>query len=309
MNSNLTLFFALILTFSVSCNNKKTVSISGAFALYPLGVKWAQEYEKTHPNIRIDISAGGTGKGISDVLSGNAEIGMVSREVSEEELQKGAWKLAVTKDAVIPTINVNNPYLQTILSKGVSKEHFMGIWSTGTVKTWGQLTGDSNITKGIQVFTRSDAAGAPEIWAKYLGKKQEDLLGVGIFGDPGLAEAVKKDVNSVGYNNLAFIYNLETKKPFDGIQAMPIDINGNGTLDSTENFYENMDAVIEAINKGVYPSPPARDLYFLTQGKPTNPEVREFLEWVLTEGQQYVASSGYVQLPESKITEELNKLK
>jgi phosphate transport system substrate-binding protein len=300
--------FILVFSFS-ACNTKKTITVSGAFALYPLAVKWGQEYEKTHPNVRVDVSAGGTGKGISDVLSDNAEIGMVSREVSEEELKKGTWAVAVTKDAVIPTINANNPYLSKILGTGLTQQNFGDIWVTGKIKKWAQLTGDSSSTNAIQVFTRSDAAGAPEIWAKYLGKKQEDLLGVGIFGDPGLAEAVKKDKFAVGFNNLAFIYSLDTKKPFDGIQPLPIDINGNGTLDSTENFYDNMDAVIEAIIKGVYPSPPARDLYFITKGKPTDPAVKEFIEWVLTEGQQYVASSGYVKFPESKIKEEKNKLK
>ncbi len=43
------------------------------------------------------------------------------------------------------------------------------------------------------MYTRSDAAGAAETWAKYFGKKQEDIQGVAVFGDPGLALAVKKD--------------------------------------------------------------------------------------------------------------------
>lgn len=39
---------------------------------------------------------------------------------------------------------------------------------------------------------RSDAAGAAETWAKYFGERQEDLKGIGIFGDPGLAQAIKE---------------------------------------------------------------------------------------------------------------------
>ena len=38
----------------------------------------------------------------------------------------------------------------------------------------------------INVYTRSDACGAAEMWAKYMGKKQEDLKGIGIYGDPGM---------------------------------------------------------------------------------------------------------------------------
>src|SRR5512137_855872 len=70
------------------------LSISGAFALYPMTIKWAEEFRKINPGVRIDISAGGAGKGIADALSGMVEIGMVSREIYQEELKKGAFPLA-----------------------------------------------------------------------------------------------------------------------------------------------------------------------------------------------------------------------
>ncbi len=85
------------------------ISISGAFALYPMTVKWAEEFRKINPDVRIDISAGGAGKGIADALSGMVEIGMVSREIYPEELKKGAFPIAVTKDAVVAVISESNP--------------------------------------------------------------------------------------------------------------------------------------------------------------------------------------------------------
>jgi phosphate transport system substrate-binding protein len=310
-STNLIFAFGILLLSSTifSCGGKKTITISGAFALHPMVVKWAKEYEHLHPEVKIDVSPGGTGKGISDVLSGNAEIGMVSRELNPSETQQGAWILAVAKDAVVATVNANNPYIKTILSKGIKKEGFEAIWITGSAKTWADVLSDPSATNAIQVFKRSDAAGAPEVWAKYLGKKQEDLLGVGVFGDPGLADAVKKDINGIGFNNLAFVYNINSKKPYDGIVAAPIDINGNGTIDSTENFYGDMSRIIEAIDKGLYPSPPARDLYLITKNKPADKEVLGFLNWVLTEGQKYVEETGYVKLPAPQLQPEIDKLK
>ncbi len=50
-------------------NKEVSISFSGAFALYPLAQKWAEEYSKTHPEIRFDIQAGGAGKGLTDALS------------------------------------------------------------------------------------------------------------------------------------------------------------------------------------------------------------------------------------------------
>jgi phosphate transport system substrate-binding protein len=69
-----------------------------------------------------------------------------------------------------------------------------------------------------------------------------------------------------------------------------------------------MDLVIEAINEGRYPSPPARDLYFVSGGKPVNPLVKVFLRWILTEGQKYVHEAGYVDISPDQIALELQKL-
>jgi len=61
-----------------------TIRVSGAWALYPMMVKWAEEFKKIHPQVRIDVSAGGAGKGITDALTGLVDIGMVSRELRPE---------------------------------------------------------------------------------------------------------------------------------------------------------------------------------------------------------------------------------
>jgi phosphate transport system substrate-binding protein len=287
---------------------QQTITISGAFALYPLAVEWGKEYEKSHPNIRIDISAGGAGKGMADVLSGNVELAMVSRDINEQEEKQGAWGVSVTKDAVVATMNTKNPTSAEILKKGVKKNIFTDIWITGKIKTWGAVAGTSS-SEQIQVFTRSDAAGAPETWAKYLGKKQEDLLGVGVYGDPGLAEAVKKDPRAIGFNNIVYVYDPATKKPHEGITVIPIDINENGILDPEESFYGTLDELMDGIAKGVYPSPPARELFFVSKGKVSDKGVLDFLNWVLTEGQKNVTSAGYVKLSEERIKEQINKLK
>src|SRR5687768_3952885 len=105
-------YFFIFCIFS-GCASKEdnNIVISGAFALYPLAVKWRKEYKKIHPEIRIDITAGGTGKGVADALSENTDLGMVSRDLNEEEIKKGAWGLAVAKDAVVPTMNEKNPVI------------------------------------------------------------------------------------------------------------------------------------------------------------------------------------------------------
>lgn len=287
-------------------NLKGTINISGAFALYPITVKWAQEFKKLHPNVVFNISAGGAGKGITDALSGLVDIGLASRDISPEEVKKGAYTIYVTKDAVVPTFNTGNPDAAALLTKGVKRNQFADVFVSGNIKNWNQLGGKVSVP--IHIYTRSDAAGAAETWAKYFNKKQEDLLGVGVYGDPGLAQAVKKDVTAIGFNNIAYLYDLKTRKQVAGVHALPIDINGNGKIDADENFYGTIDELTEAIGSGKYPSPPARNLGFLFKGKPRKPELIEFVKYVLTDGQKYVDENGYIKLSKQKIAEELKKV-
>lgn len=288
-------------------NIKGTITLSGAWALYPMAVRWADEFRKIYPDIRIDLSAGGAGKGITDALNNMVDLGMVSREIYPEELKKGAYPIAVTKDAVVPVINASNPLLEIILSKGLKKDAGNNIWITGMYKTWAQAFKIKG-TAPLHVYTRSDACGAAEVWAKYFSKKQEDLLGSGVYGDPGLALAVKKDPLGIGYNNIGFAYDSKTKKQLTGIRVLPIDLNNDGKVNPDEDFYNSMDDLITAIANGKYPSPPARELYFVTNGKPQKEVVVKFLQWVLTDGQKFVNEAGYITLSQERIESEKKKL-
>jgi len=289
----------------------KTISISfsGAFALYPLVQTWAAEYNKTHPDIRFDIQAGGAGKGLTDCLAGAVDVGMFSRELTDAEKAKGVWWIALCRDAVIPTLNAKNPNLKSIQIRGVKKNEFGSIFVDHTITTWEQLLGSgSKSTHKINVYTRADAAGAADAWASFFGKRQENLKGIGIPSDPGVADAVRKDMNGIGYNNTLFVYDAKTGKKNPGIDIVPIDVNGNGQIDPEENFYDNLRIFLKAVNDGRYPSPPARNLYFLTKGKTQKKEVLDFFKWVLSDGQKFVDVAGYVALPKGTIQDQLKKL-
>jgi phosphate transport system substrate-binding protein len=287
---------------------KGTITASGAFALYPMMVRWGEEYQKLHPGVQFDISAGGAGKGMTDALGGQVDIGMVSREIKPEEEQQGAYWVSVVKDAVFPGVNEKNPVLNDLLSKGVSRQQFIDIFITGKIKTWGELVGRPEITDEIHVYTRSDAAGAPETWAKYLGnKKQEDLLGIGVFGDPGIAEAVAKDPLGIGYNNLGYAYDAASGKPVTGLVMLPVDANDSGRAEADE-VLDTKSKAIQAVASGKYPSPPARALNVVTKGKPSG-LVQDFIVWAMTDGQKFVDSAGYIPLTPDLLNEGLQKVK
>lgn len=283
-----------------------TISVSGAWALYPLMVLWGEQFQQLYPAVRFDISAGGAGKGMADALAGAVDIGMVSREIYPAEIDKGAFWVSVTKDAVFLTVSARNPVWEDLHQQAISQEMLVGIFITGEITTWGQVIGRPEMKDPIHVFTRSDACGAAATWAAYLGKNQEDLLGIGVYGDPGLLGAVIKDPLSIGFNNLNFAFDFNTGEPVAGALVAPLDVNDNGQADPEELILTKEEAV-SAVVTGQYPSPPARDLHLVTSDKPIG-LVKTFLEWVLTDGQAYVDEAGYVTLPTDKLNQELNKL-
>ena len=284
-----------------------TITMSGAWALYPMVMKWSEEFRKLNPDVRFDISAGGAGKGIADALADMVDIGMVSREINPAEVQKGAWFIPVTKDAVVPVINKDNPLFKEIMKKGIKKSDLVRIWLNEEPPTWNEILGGQGSVQ-VHTYTRSDSCGAAETWALFLGKKQEDLLGIGVFGDPGLNEAVRKDALGVGFNNINYAYDAASLKPMAGTAILPIDLNGNGKIDADESFYGNRDQITKAIADDKYPSPPARDLYFVCKGQPQKQLVVAFMKWVLKDGQKFVGEAGYIALAGGKVSQALARI-
>ncbi len=291
ISSLLVISFLLVMNSFVFAEEKElegTVTLSGAWAIYPTAVAWAEAFQKLYPKVKIDVSAGGAGKGAADAIAGLVDIGMVSRDPDPAEIKKGIVPVYILHDAVFPVVSDKNPALQELLKKGVRLQAWIDIYITGIITTWDEVVG-RNINKKIHTYTRSDSCGAAQSWAKYTGnKKQEDLKGVGIYGDPGLLEAAKRDPVGIGYSNFSYVFTREGAV-VKGAKLVPIDSNENGVADFDE-VYESREAAIKAIRSGRYPA--SRKNYFFVKGKPQG-LVREFIEFSLSEeGTKIVDEAG-----------------
>jgi phosphate transport system substrate-binding protein len=317
MNRKIALLLAAALF--AACSEKKQqdggdklagrIQISGAFSIYPITVKWAEEFRKIHPDVHFDISLGATGKGMNDVFAGLVDLAMAARPIHPEEIDKGACPFPLVKDAVVLTVNADNPHIEDILRIGLKKSVAINLWDE-RYESWGQVLGTDSKSP-VHVFTRSDACGATETLAAFFGKKQEELkASTAINSDPGLAEAIRKDKLAIGYNNLAAVYDQNTGLPIQGIAVVPLDLNDNGHIDPEEDFYRSTATLIQAIKDGRYPTPPAKDLYLVANGKPIRPEVVAFLRYVHSEeGQRWADEMGYIGMSKETLDAGLDKLK
>lgn len=271
------------------------LTLSGAWAIYPTAVSWADEFQKKHPKVKIDVSAGGAGKGAADAIAGLVDIGMVSREPDPSELNKGITPVYILHDAVYPVVGEKNPALDALMRKGLSKDKLTWIYITELAKNWDDVTGEK-IGKPIHVYTRSDACGAASSWAAYFKKKQDDLKGVGVYGDPGLLEAAKRDPVGIGYTNFSYIFTRDGSI-VAGAKVVPIDANNNGIADKEEIFTTRADAV-KAIEAGTYPV--TRKNYFFVKGKPEG-LVKAFIEFTLSDEGTTVVDNVGASLPLPKV--------
>lgn len=281
-----------------------TVTLSGAWAIYPTAVAWAEAFQKTYPKVKIDVSAGGAGKGAADAIAGLVDIGMVSRDPDLSEIKKGIVPVYILHDAVFPVISDKNPALTDLLKKGVKRQSWIDIYISGLITTWDEVVG-RKVEKKIHVYTRSDSCGAAQSWAVYLGKKQEDLRGVGIYADPGILETAKRDPIGIGYSNFSYVFTREGTV-VKGARLVPIDSNENGIADSDE-IYESREQAIKAIRAGRYPA--TRRNYFFVKGKPKG-LVKEFIEFTLSdEGTKIVDEVGTsLSLPKAEREKVLKSL-
>jgi len=258
---------------------RKVINITGTRFFYPLVEKWAEEYKKENPDIDFKVEFG----------LQNSDISMTGTPVEKENPEKGKYSV-VSKFAIVPIINERNPAWKILQQRGLSKADFEKIYFRGDQQ---QLNfAFSTVNVPIRVYTRGACASAT--FSQHFDKKINDLanLDTKIADDKVLLQNVLNDSLGVAYNNLGFVYNLQSRKQNPGIRVVPVDLNGNGKVDSEENFYDNLDQVINKLETGRIDLPPVGKMVFVY--KEDRPEVTAFVNWVQTKGQQFNHSEGFL---------------
>ena len=90
-------------------SRKGRIVIAGSTSVAPLMDVLADKYMKYHPKVKIEIQQTGSGAGITSVLAGACDIGVSSRELTEEEgMAKGACASAIARDGIVVIVNQEN---------------------------------------------------------------------------------------------------------------------------------------------------------------------------------------------------------
>jgi phosphate transport system substrate-binding protein len=236
------------------------LTFSGSTTMQPLVAQLSEAFRQRHPQVELDVAAGGSVVGIQSVHEGTADIGMASRALTAEESQ-GIKVYTVGLDAIVIVIHPDNPVESITLSQ------LQDIY-LGKIVNWKELGGNDLVILPIQREISSGTRGAFDELAL---EKQEpaapSLLTVITAGD--VAANVSSQPAAIGYVGFG---NIDSNLKILAIV---------GTLPSPES-----------IRDGTYPL--FRPLSLLT-GPFSQPLANDFINFVLSpEGQAYVEEFGWI---------------
>ena len=170
-----------------------TVVVNGSTSMGDVINALTEGFNEINPDVQISYTGSGSSAGIEGVLAGSCDLGLSSRELSEDELGEGAVANVIAKDGVAVVVNPENPVAE------LTSEQIAKIF-TGEIANWSELGGND---AEIAVFGRDAASGTRSAFEEILGieDKCAYLNEYSTTGD--VIGNVASNPNAIGYASLA----------------------------------------------------------------------------------------------------------
>jgi phosphate transport system substrate-binding protein len=313
------------------------LNAAGATFPYPIYSKWFDVYHQAHSNVQINYQSIGSGGGIRQLMAGTVDFGASDGPMSDEQIadfkkQRGVGVLhfPTVLGAAVPSYNL----------EGVSGElnftqkALAGIY-LGTITKWNDPE-IANANSGVKlphadivVVRRSDGSGTTYIWTDFLSKVSEEWkskvgratsvnwpVGLGGKGNEGVTGLVKQTPGAIGYIEL--IYALQNNIPFGRVQNaagkfVKADLAGvtaaaaATSKDMPDDFRVS---ITNAAGPTVYPISSFTWL-LIPEKIPDGAKrdaIKDFVKWMLGDGQKFTESLSYAPLPKPVVAKELKAI-
>ncbi|WP_410332060.1 substrate-binding domain-containing protein [Ruminococcus sp.] len=112
-----------------SNNASGKVVVSGSSSVTPVMEKLAEAYQKANTNVTVDVQQSDSSTGIKDAINGTSDIGMASRDISDDELSQGIKSATIAQDAIAVIVNKDNAV------EDITMDEIKAIY-TGSKTTW-----------------------------------------------------------------------------------------------------------------------------------------------------------------------------
>ena len=190
--------------------NDTTIAISGSTSVGPLVELEEEEFEANNQDVTIEINQTGSSSGIKDTISGTTEIGMSSRDLTDEE-SKNLKEVTIAVDGIGVVVNKNNPV------KNLTLEQIKDIF-TGKITNWSEVGGED---KEIVVVSREEGSGTRTAFQEILNYSTEDTVKNAIVNNSTGATKVmvEENDNAIGYMSIGYIDDSIASVNVDGVEA------------------------------------------------------------------------------------------
>ena len=314
-------------------SNPVLINAAGATFPYPIYSKWFDVYHTQHPNIQINYQSQGSGAGIRQLLAGTVDFGASDSPMSDDQLSQAKFKILhfpTVLGAVVPTYSLAGVTGEL----NFTQKALAGIY-LGTITKWN----DPEIAKAnsgvnlpnadIVVVHRSEGSGTTFIWTDFLSKVSEDWknkvgnggsvnwpVGLGGKGNEGVTGLVKQTPNSIGYIEL--IYAVQNNVPYGKVQnasAKFVKADLAGVTAAAAGAVREIpdDFRVSIVNApGPTAYPVSSFTWLLIPAQIHDPAkrdaIKDFLKWMLNDGQGYNEGLSYARLPKPIIAKELKAI-
>jgi len=330
----LNLLLAAVVT--IGAAQQVLINAGGATFPYPIYSKWFDEYHKKLPNIAINYASIGSGGGIAQVTAGTVDFGasdgpMTDAAIKEFQAKRGSTILhfPTVLGADVPTYNIPGVAASLNFTGEALAAIFMGkITKWNDPEIMKANPGVKLPSNNIVVVHRSDNSGTTFIWTDYLSKVSKEWemkvgrgtgvnwpVGLGGKGNEGVSGSVQQTANSLGYVELA--YAIQNKMTYgkvknaagEFVQASLASVTAAaaGMKEMPEDFRVS---ITNAPGKGVYPI--SSFTWLLIPSKIADPAkkkaIKEFLTWMLADGQKLTEPLLYAPLPKAVVAQELKAI-
>jgi len=279
------------LSWAAFISAKEPITISSAKFSMGLVNEWVAKYTAIHPKAEFRIL---------DANASDADLVLISDNANHSEEKELVTYVA--RYALLPVTSNNNPLVSTITRKDWDEKELKQLFfqeegdseEGGKHEKWEDITVYSGVDENI----------TSHVFASHFGKDATSLKGRRIVGDDRyLLSAIEKDPKSVTFNNLGYLFDLQSRKLKSNLVLLPLKLKKeqanalqSDNIDSILNVFELQESNIVPVE------------YIGFSLKTLTPEINDFLSWVIGKGQNVNHDSGFLRVDEKLAQNQLQKL-
>ena len=306
---------------------------AGSTFINPIMSHWIADFQRIHPGVLINYQSIGSGGGIQQLKQGLVDFGASDAPVDDEKLKAMPPLLQLPESAGPVCITYNLPEVKAFLR--LSGPTLAGIY-LGQIKTWQDPAikkdnpGVNLPNHSVAVTHRSEGSGTTNIFTTYLATVSPDWekrvgkglsvswpVGIGGKGSEGVSGLVRQTPGAIGYVELS--YATENRLPVAQIRNRAgswVAPTPSGATAAIEAFRSELEKDLRTPT--VDPPATATDAYPISgltfllvpkQGRDPAKQaiVKQFVQFIVTEGQSSAEILQYSKLPES-LAQQVQKL-